>query len=242
MQCFSVNLSPHDSTLCKTGTLPTELGRLSFCQNFGSWGNMLAGSIPSEIAGLGLGWLTAYGNQYSGTLPSEFFSNTLMSRFWLQGNSLSGSISSEIGKWSEVVEIKLDDNFLMTGTIPTEVGLLATLTKLLLGGNEFSGPIPSELGRLSILSELNVSFTSITGTIPKEIGPLVSNGSLALFSIAGTPGLFGTIPDDVCGKTADTGKGYILEFDCGPLCGCDCPCNGSTSNVIVVIAKNDSSP
>jgi hypothetical protein len=165
-----------------------------------------------------------------------------MVEFLVQGNRLSGSISSEIGTWPALKEFQFDDNFLMTGTIPTEVGLLEQLTKFHLGGNPFSGPLPSEIGTLSVLSELAVNSTDLTGTIPIEIGRLVTNGSLALFNVSGSPGLTGTIPDEVCGQYADPGKGYILDFDCGPLCGCgSCPCdNVSASNFVVVIAMNDS--
>jgi hypothetical protein len=209
----------------------------------GTWGNLLTGTIPSEIAGLpGMGWFTAYGNQYSGSLPSELYGNTAMSRYWLQGNKLSGSIASEIGNWINLVELKFEDNLLMTGSLPTELGSLGILTKLHLGSNLFSGPLPSEIGTLSALVELTVDSTNLSGTIPVEIGPLVTNGSLTLLNLTGSPGLSGTIPDEVCGLYADPGKGYTLEFDCGPLCGCpSCPChNVSASNTIVIIASNDS--
>jgi Leucine-rich repeat (LRR) protein len=232
-----------DSGKCKTGTLPTELGTLSFCHRMATWNNLLTGTIPSEIAGLtSVGLFAAYGNQFSGTLPSEFFSNTLMAEFLVQGNMLSGSIASEIGKWSSLVELQLDGNFLMTGTVPTEVGLLEELAKLRLGGNPFSGPLPSEIGALSALEELAINSTDLTGTIPVEIGRLVTNGSLTLLNLTGSPGLTGTIPDEVCGQYADPGKGYVLDFDCGPLCGCfSCPChNASASNVIFIIPFNES--
>ena len=44
----------------------------------------------------------------------------------------------------------MNDNGL-TGTVPSEMGLLTKLTTLLLHGNELSGFVPSELGDLVML-------------------------------------------------------------------------------------------
>ena len=42
----------------------------------------------------------------------------------------------------------------MTGEIPTELGNLANLQQLYLGGNQLTGEIPTELGNLANLQEL----------------------------------------------------------------------------------------
>jgi Leucine-rich repeat (LRR) protein len=49
----------------------------------------------------------------------------------------------------------MDDMFL-SGTLPTEIGLLTMLTKLNLADNSLSDDIPTELGALTLLEELCV--------------------------------------------------------------------------------------
>ena len=46
----------------------------------------------------------------------------------------------------------------MSGTIPTDLGLLSELTYLDLSYNDLTGTIPTELGLLSELMSLGVNF------------------------------------------------------------------------------------
>jgi len=62
----------------------------------------------------------------------------------------------------------------LTGTIPSELGNLTSLTNLHLGGNSLTGTIPAELGNLSNLTWLNLQLNSLTGTIPSEFGNLTN--------------------------------------------------------------------
>lgn len=55
----------------------------------------------------------------------------------------------------------LNDNGL-TGTLPSELGLLTMLTTLLLNGNELSGVVPSEVGDLILLGEFKLRVTTST--------------------------------------------------------------------------------
>ena len=83
---------------------------------------------------------------------------------------------------------------LLTGTIPTEIGLLDSLVVLQISSNEFTGQLPSEVGNLQQLEALLISRQGLDSTIPTEIGLLHS--SLSSFQAKGT-GLKGTIPDSV---------------------------------------------
>ena len=56
----------------------------------------------------------------------------------------------------------------MTGEIPTELGSLANLLDLDLGGNQLTGEIPAELGSLSNLQWLALRNNQLTGAIPVE--------------------------------------------------------------------------
>jgi hypothetical protein len=69
---------------------------------------------------------------------------------WLDVNSLSGSIPTEIGLVMQLTSLDVMSNSL-TGQIPTEIGLMSSLTGLQLFTNFFTGPIASEIGLLSSL-------------------------------------------------------------------------------------------
>ena len=87
-----------------------------------------------------------------------------------------------------VTSIELDGNDL-SGTIPSEVGALSSLTVLDLSeNNDITGALPPELGNLSNLVELNLADQSgqsdrtqtLTGGIPPELGNLTNLVSLNL--------------------------------------------------------------
>lgn len=63
-------------------------------------------------------------------------------------------------------------NLGLHGTVPTELGLLTSLTSLDLGWNLFYGSIPSELGMLTKLTHLDLGFNVLTGSIPAEMGEM----------------------------------------------------------------------
>lgn len=54
--------------------------------------------------------------------------------------------------------------------LPSEIGLLANLTTLVMSSNAMkSGTIPTELGRLSNLQLLNLDAYGLKGTLPTEL-------------------------------------------------------------------------
>ena len=54
----------------------------------------------------------------------------------------------------------------MTGMIPPELGNLALLDNLEIGGASLTGAIPAELGRLNRLTRLVIHGDGISGCIP----------------------------------------------------------------------------
>ena len=80
----------------------------------------------------------------------------------------TGSIPSELGLLAKLEYLSLADNS-MTGSIPSELGLLASLQRLYLDGNSLTGSIPSELGLLANPETLYLSYNSLTGTMPDEV-------------------------------------------------------------------------
>ena len=97
------------------------------------------------------------------------------------GNGLSGTIPSELGLVANLQGLDLAANSL-SGTIPSELGLLANLQVLDLAANSLSGTIPSELGLLANLRWVNLRRNSLTGLIPSELGNLANLRYLRLSS------------------------------------------------------------
>ena len=111
---------------------------------------------------------------------------------WLSSQALS-SWQLVTATGTTVKEINLNNNKL-TGTIPSELGELGSLTYLFLGNSNFAGTtIPSELGNLSSLKLLWLPSNKLTGTIPSELGELGSLTSLLLHANK----LTGTIPSEL---------------------------------------------
>ncbi|OEU06031.1 L domain-like protein [Fragilariopsis cylindrus CCMP1102] len=92
----------------------------------------------------------------------------------------------------------------LTGSIPSEIGLMTSLVNLDLRGNAFTGSIPSEIGLMTSLSNLYLNnnalyviFDSVnnklTGSIPSEIGLMTSLVNLYLYDNK----LTGSIPSEI---------------------------------------------
>eukprot|EP01097_Dermamoeba_algensis_P006869 TRINITY_DN4285_c0_g1_i3.p1 TRINITY_DN4285_c0_g1~~TRINITY_DN4285_c0_g1_i3.p1 ORF type:complete len:300 (-),score=30.96 TRINITY_DN4285_c0_g1_i3:61-960(-) len=113
-----------------------------------------------------------------GTIPTEFRQLTFLTLIELRNCFLSGTIPTEIGLLRNQVAISAAR---LTGTLPTELGNLLSLD---FSYNQLTGTIPSELGRLS--SNLLISNNLLTGTIPSELGRLSDQLDLTANSLEGT--------------------------------------------------------
>eukprot|EP00797_Seminavis_robusta_P033315 Sro76_g041580.2 (432) ;mRNA; r:45051-46346 len=79
--------------------------------------------------------------------------------------------------------------------------------------------MPSELGLMSSLEKLLLNDNELTGTIPNELWSLVKAGNLSILHMENNQ-FFGEVPDEVCTIVANSSI-----FDCNDLlCGCDCLC------------------
>ena len=85
--------------------------------------------------------------------------------------SLTGSIPTEIGLLGKLTSLWLNANPL-SGTIPSEMGLLSSLQNLILGRASLTGPLPPELGLLSNMMTMVVGHNHISGTLPTSFGEL----------------------------------------------------------------------
>ena len=87
---------------------------------------------------------------------------------------------------------------LLTGTIPSRIGLATSLTHLDLTVNNLYGALPSSLGSLVNLQYLDISQNSISRSIPNTI---VNLQSLSYLVLSGNK-LTGTVPSGLCTITS----------------------------------------
>ena len=97
----------------------------------------------------------------------------------LDRNNLEGSMPTELGSLASLTRLELWQNNL-TGPIQPELGNLTSLERLSLSNNDLTGPIPPELGNLTSLERLSLSNNDLTGPIPPELGNLTSLERLSL--------------------------------------------------------------
>ena len=117
----------------------------------------------------------------------------------LYDNDLSGSIPSELGVLSNLEYLNLGTNDI-TGSIPAELGRrAANLEYLSLSNNDLTGSIPRKLGDLSSLEWLSLSRNNLAGPIPPELGDLSNFRALYLYN---NDDLAGELPSSFSGLTS----------------------------------------
>ena len=90
----------------------------------------------------------------------------------------------------EVTSLNLGGLGLSGGVLPTELGLVSTLTSIDLSNNQLLGPLPTELGNLELLTEITATNGGIQGSLPTQLGTMHELKELRL---AGNS-LSGTVP------------------------------------------------
>ncbi|CAB9522187.1 Leucine Rich Repeat [Seminavis robusta] len=122
-------------------------------------------------------------NNVNGELPPELFLLTSMDALVLsECPELRGSLASTIGNMENLRFVDLRKNKLLSGSIPTEVGLLTNLVQINIIYTRVTGSIPSELGLLSSnLTKIFIDSNMMSGAIPSEIGRLTNLQYLQLF-------------------------------------------------------------
>ena len=93
---------------------------------------------------------------------------------WLSDAPLGEWYGVRTGADGRVTELLLSTNRL-SGPLPTELGTLTGLRRLLLGANRANrAEVPRWLGNLTSLEELDLSTNGLTGRLPDELGNLTN--------------------------------------------------------------------
>jgi len=86
-------------------------------------------------------------------------------------SSWEGVTCDSSGEYVLTIELA---SYQLSGTIPTSLGLMTTLTVLDLSKNSFTGFVPSSLEYLTDVTSLDLSYNFFSGTIPSAIGSMTS--------------------------------------------------------------------
>jgi len=87
---------------------------------------------------------------------------------WLDSNTITGTLPTELGLLTELASVSLT-NATLTGTIPTQMGDLTNLRRLWLYNNQLTGTIPTQLDQLTKLEILELYHNSLTGSVPQGV-------------------------------------------------------------------------
>ena len=182
-----------------SGTIPSQLGALRGLSTLSLGNNtQLSGTLPESITGMGdLRFLRVDDNALSGSLPmyhaEHFYPN--LRHFSASSNALAGHVPPAqlmvgVSFWS------LHTNRL-SGTLPTEVGLLTTMRdRLHLHTNRISGVLPTQLGMLTQVALPALHKNAISGTLPTELARLEQ----LLFPSLSYNRISGTTPSQIQAK------------------------------------------
>ncbi|XP_027083842.1 uncharacterized protein [Coffea arabica] len=195
------------SNMGLTGTIPSDLGNLSFLVSLDLRNNSFHGNLPEELSHLRrLRFVRLTTNNFTGEIPMWFGHFPELQFLFLDSNGFSGFIRPPISNLSKLETLNLRDNFL-GGNIPEKMGNLSVLRELYLSGDDLVGQIPLSLCKFSHLQVLDLSNNRFSGHIPKEIGNLEKLTYLSLMNNNFT----GTIPREI--SNLQNLQGLNLEWN-----------------------------
>ncbi|WMV15813.1 hypothetical protein MTR67_009198 [Solanum verrucosum] len=156
-----------------TGTIPPQLGNLSFLVSLDLSKNNFHGELPPELLlSRKLRDIDLSYNNFTGEIPKGIANLPNLKWFILRYNKLlNGSNVLSIFNTStlEILDLRSHKTGL-TGVIPDEVGNLPELSFISLSFNDFTGLIPIGIFNISSLVVLGILGNHISGSIPSTIG------------------------------------------------------------------------
>ncbi|KAF8010635.1 hypothetical protein BT93_J1320 [Corymbia citriodora subsp. variegata] len=177
------------------GTIPPDIGNLTFLRSIDLTANQLRGHIPEEFGRLfrlkslildrnelgreiprnlsscvGMRYLYMNYNRLSGRIPNElrYSVERELIAFSVKHNDLIGGIPIWLGNGSSLIELGLVYNHL-GGRIPVELGSISKFEFLYLGPNNLTGRFLSSIHNLTTLVGFGLAGNNLHGEIPPEI-------------------------------------------------------------------------
>ena len=213
-----------------TGPLPSEVGLLKQLQTFTVTDQGLSGGMPEEVGGMSaLVHFDVTNNEFRGPVPFTFGGISQLQELRLGLNNfqteLSPSLFNQEDGMSQSLQLFDVSKNLLRGEIPTEIGLLTSITTgLFLNNNRFKGGLPSEIGQLQQMLEFRVAGNALVGEIPEDFGRW---NEIQDFRINANS-FSGEIPGDLCRLFVV--RGTVSYVDCEEItCVCCTHCCGGGS-------------
>lgn len=216
-----------------SGTLPSDLGKLTAIRHLNLRDNNLFGSLPSDLFNATeLRSLILSGNSLSGHLPPQIGKLNRLLHLDLSHNSFNDSIPSPLVQCKRLKTLSLNENS-FSGPLPIGLGTnLTTLEKLDISSNRLTGPIPGDFGSLvNLKATLDMSHNSFTGPIPESLGKIPQRVyiNLSYNNLSGPIPQVSTLLN--AGPTAFLGNPFL----CGPPLKLPCPPDASVMNSLSLI-------
>jgi len=143
------------------GSIPDEIGSLTFLKYLDLSDNSLNDTIPSTLGKLShLEYLDLDKNELSGKIPVELYQAISLRVIDLDSNKLSGRISSRIEQLTDLYFIQVDFNQLQ-GEVPEELGNLPQIQYVSLLGNNFTAPLSQSFCGKDITLHANCDMCAI---------------------------------------------------------------------------------
>ncbi|XP_057806307.1 putative receptor-like protein kinase At3g47110 isoform X2 [Salvia miltiorrhiza] len=176
------------SNMGLSGTIPPQLGNLSFLVSLDLRRNNFSGTLPHELSLLRrLRFLSLLINNFRGEIPSWLSFLPKLDYLSLRNNSFTGSIPKSISNLTNLYYLDFSYNSL-EGIIPQELGRLQKLQHLSIQYNHLSGIIPSDLFNISTLQVLAFTSNDLSGNLPNDMCanlPFIESVYLALNQLSG---------------------------------------------------------
>lgn len=158
----SIELS--DNSL--VGTLSSELGILTSLTSITILNSFeLTGSLPTQLSRLtNLKRITMRSNYLSGSIPTQFSTLASLTTLDLENNILSGSLPTTLTTLVALEQLSVGGNEIK-GKIPADIVNLTNLKTLEMDRNKLDGALPDLTG-LKFLEKLDLKTNKLTGDVP----------------------------------------------------------------------------
>ncbi|XP_071734449.1 putative receptor-like protein kinase At3g47110 [Rutidosis leptorrhynchoides] len=160
-----------------SGKLTIDFSKLTDIFSIALGNNLFGGAETNEMKFIDslnncskLEKLFMYNCNFEGELPRSVGNlSDQLSELNLGMNRLYGNLPSSIGNLVGLTRLVLVSNRL-SGKIPSTIGNLQKLQLAMLYENQFSGEIPDAIGNLSRINRLVLNFNKLEGIIPSSLG------------------------------------------------------------------------
>jgi Leucine-rich repeat (LRR) protein len=192
-----------------TGKIPTWVGLMTSLSTIVLARNALSGPVPSQIAQLKqLVILDVSGNSLTVSPLPVGSAMTSLQVLAVSDNAAPTAVDDDAVVWEQAIPTQIGDLASLSRlelnscglrwAIPTELGRLEKLEYVLLSDNMLSGDIPTEVGNLRSLVVWNTARNWMTGSLPSELATLPALEQLVVANNV----LKGTIPAEFGNMTA----------------------------------------